>query len=288
MDNTENMTEAEYRSAPGLNYSTLKKIDLSPKHFRHERDNGSGDSTAFAFGRAYHALTLEPEVFEQDFCVMPATIKQKRGKAWDEFSEENEGKQIISLADHNKLITMAAKVLEHPEAKKLLRGRGCEFEIPEFWEYRGHKCKSKIDFRNTALKTRRYMGDLKSTEHIEPRRFFKSALNYDYPAQAWYYQAANTYQTGEALPWYWIAQEKKAPYDVAVIHAPQNVLDYGKRQVDLWLDRLEYCEAMEASYREQGVSEKHFMHQAWPGVAPCIIEFELPAWASPDDDLIID
>jgi hypothetical protein len=38
MDNLKKLTEAEYRSAPGLNYSTLKKIEVSPLHFVHARD----------------------------------------------------------------------------------------------------------------------------------------------------------------------------------------------------------------------------------------------------------
>lgn len=272
MDNSENMTEAEYRAAPGLNYSTLKKIDLSPMHYKHARDEPQSDSPVFFAGRALHSATLEPDLFKSEYVVMPEGMLKGNSKAYKEFRAENEGSPILTIKEFQLYTHIANKVFEHPEARKLLNSKGTEFEVPLFWEYRGHKLKSKLDWRNPSAKRRPHMGDLKSTETIELRKFFKIATNYDYPAQAWYYQAANTFHTGEVLPFYWIAVEKKAPYDVAVIHAGQDVLTYGRDQVDLWLDKIEQCEST----------------NTWPGVAPGIVEFELPAWASPDDDLIID
>jgi hypothetical protein len=202
---------------------------------------------------------------------MPEGMKRGNSKAYKEFVAENSGSEIITIAERETFMKIAAKVFEHPEARKLLKARGNDFELPLFWEYRGHKLKSKLDLRNIKRKNR-FTCDVKSTETIEPRQFFRSAMKYDYPAQAWFYQAANTYHTGNVDPWFWIAVEKKAPFDVAVIRATDEVLAYGKKRVDSWLEKIEQCE-------KSGV---------WPGVAPEIIDFELPAWAAENDELIID
>lgn len=271
MDNNKKMTEAEYRSAPGLNYSTLKKIGVSPLHFLHARDQPQSDNKAFFFGRALHAAILEPKIFKDDYVIIPEGINRGNSKAYKEFVAANEGSEILSISERDNFVRIANKVYEHPEARKMLKARGNDFEIPLFWEYRGHKLKSKLDLRNIKRKSR-FTCDVKSTETIEPRKFFRSAMNYDYLAQAWFYQAANTYHTGNVDPWFWIAVEKKAPYDVAVIKATDEALAYGKTQIDKWLMKIEECESS----------------GNWPGVAPQIIDFELPAWAAENDDLIIE
>jgi hypothetical protein len=266
------MTDAEYRAADGLNYTDLKAIDLSPFHFRDVRDNKREDTTTFFKGRAIHAATLEARLFKREYIVMPEGMKKGNSKVYKEFCAEHEGSPIITIQESELYQHIARKVWDNEHARKLLKSKGTEFEVPLFWEYRGHKLKSKLDWRNNKARRRPHMGDLKSTVTIDPHKFFRVATNYHYPAQFWYYQKANEFHTGERLPFYCIAVENVRPYDVAVIHCPDPVLDYGKEQIDLWLDRVEECEAA-----------KH-----WPGVANDeILTFELPAWASPDDDLVI-
>jgi len=269
------MTESEYRAHPALNFTDLKAIETSPLHFKEIRDHGHDSSKAFDFGSLVHMAALELAQFNKSTVILPDGIKKGNSNAYKEFKAEHEGKHILSPEEDGLYRHIANKVHSDEHAKALLKSRGTEFEVPLFWEYRGHKLKSKTDWRNPSAKRRPHMGDLKSTETISPDAFLKKAYKFHYHAQFWYYQAANEYNTGERLPFYVVAVEKKRPFDVAVFHVPDETLDYGKDTVDRWLDEYERC-----------LESKH-----WPGVAAGeILTFKLPEWVSSDgdEDLVID
>ena len=59
--------------------------------------------------RAVHALVLEPENFDRDFAVYEG--KTRRGKAWDAFQIEHEGRTILNTREHGEAETIAAAVL---------------------------------------------------------------------------------------------------------------------------------------------------------------------------------
>jgi hypothetical protein len=262
-----------YRQAPGLNYSLLKTIDVSPKAFAHARNNPPESKGVLIDGHRIHVSTLEPAVWRRTVKVMPEGMRRGNSKAYKEFCAEYEGKEIVTEAEFQKYLGIRESILAHPEARRLLTSRGTEKERAVFWKYRGLAMKSKIDWRNRRAVRRPHMGDLKSAVSINRHKFFAQATELHYPAQAWFYQSAEAYETGERLPWYWIAAEKKAPYDVAVFSACDAVLSYGKSLIDRWIDEL--LAAQDSGH--------------WPGQAEEIIPFELPGRIGHDttQDLII-
>ena len=76
---------------------------------------GSEDKPAYAFGRAFHCLILEPEEFNNRYYIMddreiceeiggarPTTTKKY--KAWlEEIQPETEGKEILAIDDFERL-----------------------------------------------------------------------------------------------------------------------------------------------------------------------------------------
>ena len=93
------MTEQEYRSAPGVNKSTLWNLRKSPAHYKFYLDNPPEDTTAMRIGRAVHAAILTPTAYKRDFVTLPAGI-DRRTKAGKEeyaaFIEASAGKEILT------------------------------------------------------------------------------------------------------------------------------------------------------------------------------------------------
>ena len=60
------MSDRDYRALEAVNYSTLKHIRKSPKHYLHALENPD-TSTNYSMLRAIHALVLEPFSFDRRF-----------------------------------------------------------------------------------------------------------------------------------------------------------------------------------------------------------------------------
>ena len=83
----------EYRSIKAVNFSTLKLIRKSPKHYKWNIDHGSEDTTGRSLGRATHCLVLTPELFNEEFSIYDGKVR--KGKLWDKFEAENQNKTIL-------------------------------------------------------------------------------------------------------------------------------------------------------------------------------------------------
>src|SRR4030042_4181230 len=76
------MNHPEYSEIKALNWTTLKKIDVSPAWLRHCIDHPDEDSDKASWrqGRATHCSTLEPERFLSDYVVTPDFAQMSRDK----------------------------------------------------------------------------------------------------------------------------------------------------------------------------------------------------------------
>ena len=64
-------SEEDYRKATAVNWSTLKAMAKSPKHYKWALDHqDEGDTASRGMLRAIHCLVLEPAVFDRDFAVV--------------------------------------------------------------------------------------------------------------------------------------------------------------------------------------------------------------------------
>lgn len=61
--------ENYHRKCIGASSSALKKLLRSPAHYRAYKAAKDQDSPARRFGRAVHAMCLEPETFDENFVV---------------------------------------------------------------------------------------------------------------------------------------------------------------------------------------------------------------------------
>ena len=252
------MTEQEYRSAEGVNKSTLWNLRKSPAHYKYFLDNPPEDTAAFRFGRAVHAAILTPTAYKRDFAIIPEGIdrRTKAGKEeYQAFLEAAAGKEIISAEDAQTVRGIVRAFRKNRDAVELLKGTKREKAL--FWtDDNGILCKCRIDAYKAGT-----MIDLKTATDAETDNFSREALRYGYDVQAAHYMDAYRHKESAVPPeWYFIVIEKAEPYTINILKADIGFLDYGYMRRQELIEKLKAC-------RESGT---------FPGYGTN--ELLLPAW----------
>ena len=248
------MKHEEYEELPGMNWSRLKLMDVSPLHFH--RTPPREESIFLRKGLAVHTLVLEPDEFDEEYMVWPG---QRRGKMWLEFKEDYEDDYcILTEAEADEARAIANAVLAHDDAMSLLsRGKS---EQPLLWTdaETGIKCKGRTDYYRDRLV------DLKTSAFVEVERYSKQCARLLYHCQLAFYKdglVANG-ASPDMVP-AMVVVESSAPYDVVVYDIPDHVINLGRDLYRRLLGR--YAECMKSG--------------VWPGVANGQrLELILPEW----------
>jgi hypothetical protein len=207
-------------------------IEDGPQGLEYYLENGSEDNPAFAFGRALHTLILEPDEFLNRYYIFDdrAICKEiggarptstKKYKEWkEELSQDNFGKEMISLSDMDKLTEMEDKLYSIPQVKALLDKTAREIIYQR--DIDGVPCKGKLD----AVKPNKMIIDLKTTSDAPtPYNMMRRIRNFNYDRQmAFYCELA---QVPDACI---IAIEKKKPYTVGVYMLSEDTLAEGAKK----------------------------------------------------------
>src|SRR5687768_16753006 len=110
-----------------VNWSTLKHMGRSPAHYQHALKVPSEDTAAKKVGRCTHLAALEPELFLREVAVWDGGVR--RGKLWDAFEAANPGKELLTLAEHERCVAIQRAVRSHPVAARYLEGGSAEATI---------------------------------------------------------------------------------------------------------------------------------------------------------------
>lgn len=274
------MNNEEYHSRPEISKSDLDAAAKSGVHFLHKKEGLKSKPTpAMRIGSAFHALILEPDVFENEFIYKPEILnaRSKEGKEWKARQEEA-GKIVLSEDDKEQLEAMKKALFNCAPAKKLLSAAG-KPEQSYFWEDKetGLGCKCRPDYMFDDGST---IVDLKTTTDASYRGFLRSISNFRYHVQAgWYMNGLEqaTYQRPERF--IFIAVEKTAPYGIGVYEADlyMTVNGYDQARIDLQkIDKWKkeenypnYCTDI------QQISLPSWMTGAAKGKTPVIPDIEL-------------
>lgn len=260
------MNHAEYTKIPGLNWSSLKHLVESPRLFQLRLTEPEADSAVFLFGRALHCLVLEPGRFSESYGPQPyfgdgRTKEAKEKKAKWEATEKRPGVEYLPGDDFAAISCMAGALREHRVAREMLTG--VRFEELVTWTDKatGLLCKSRQD----CIGPRRIV-DLKSARRVG-RRYLGDAADYLYHGQLAFYHdgaiAAGALPPDADRP-VLIAALKEAPWDVQCLQMTEATLEAGRALYRSCLRRFQECEAADV----------------WPGVAPDLQDWDLPAWAA--------
>lgn len=277
------MTEQEYRAAPGMNVSLLVNGLRSMKHLRWEMDNPSPSTPAMKRGTMFHCYLLQPPEFNRRFVEMPAfemddlsctdAGKPSTSKATKyyksrvaKFEEDNRDAEVITPADRQWCVDMAAGVMADPKAREILDA--CEWEQPLFGEIEGVACKGLVDLLSEC-----WLADVKTSLDVNPRRFGSTAAKLNYPFRLAFYRELAR-QNGYPIDTvYLIAVESKGPFDCVVSEVPDVVLDNAMTEVRRVL--LTYKRCLETG--------------EWPGVSGGEVQqLTIPLWAMGDEDAVVE
>ena len=81
-------------------------------------------------GSAFHALVLEPKLFEATYHIIPKM--RRSGPKWEKEQETAKEKEILWTEDYEELTGMLAAINNHEQASKYLAGS--DREVSMFWE----------------------------------------------------------------------------------------------------------------------------------------------------------
>lgn len=259
---TSGPTFDEYRAIDAVNWSTLKQMRRSPKHYQFIVANPIEDTTRLALGRATHTAVLEPDKFALDYAVFRGP--RRAGKDWDAFCAANRGRTILKLDEYATALAMRDAVRAHPIAGPILASGLPEQTFTWTDPETGLECKARPDWLATAAAC---FADLKTTVDVDADRFGALSARMGYHGQVAFYRRG-LLAHGLDLPPKIIAVEAAEPHDVAVFAVDEDALYAGDEEVGELLRRVAEC-------RESG---------KWPGRYETEMRLTLPAWAFPDED----
>lgn len=214
-----------------LRFSHLKKLALSPAHYRHAVEH-SDDFRQLRVGSATHALVFENELV----CCYDGI---RRGKEWEQFKLDHTGCILLNRAEYDDASAIAQAVKKNPLVQELglLDGEGIS-ETTLDWKYCGRVARSTPD-----RFTRHFVLDLKTTRCAKPDWFMREITKMAYHSQLAFYQDAIEHVHGyrpDAA--YIVAVESKAPYPVVVFRLTPELLEAGHRQCRAWFEQLKIAE----------------------------------------------
>ena len=222
---------------------------------------------AMLLGTNIHTAVLEPARFVDEMVVWDG--KSRRGKAWDEFKGENDGKTIVTPAEVDLLADIQKSVCDHPEAVEIIEG--CDKEVSVFWDSPEIYGEGKARF--DMFTPNEMWGDLKSTSKIHPREFQSHAEKMGYFHQAgWAAEGMNRLGLSMEIGYYIVAVETSAPFDVVVYE-----LDFD----DVMIARLE-CKKIATKYK-LALKSGQFDGVASDGIQT----LRRPSWATPELEITL-
>ena len=233
------MTEAEYRAAAGINWSTLKYMRDSPMAYQHAVMVPRADSAKLMLGRAVHTLVLQPDQFDAQFVVWDGG--DRRGAEWKVFAEANSARTILKVDEMALASRIADAVFNHSPALDLLQG--CTFEAPLVWHDPATEmlCKARLDAIHAG---EGLLIDLKTTRSADNRRFGLECARLGYALQLAHYAAGCEHAAGFVPQRHiLIAVEKDAPHDVGVFEVADMHKELARDEVAMLLQRVKECRA---------------------------------------------
>lgn len=262
---------SQYSQIKAINWSTLKYMGESPKHYRHAVDSTeSTDTASRGMLRAIHCLVLEPDVFGSTFAITDMR-RDKRTKVYQEFMSLHEGKTMLTVKEHDEAQQVASAVRSDPVAMRYLGHPAARFEQVIRWEcsVTGLPCKGIADLLiidgDEAI-----VIDLKTLRSNAIRSVAR-----DIASMGFHGQIAGHYADGVRVSYGVdrvrcgiLAVESNAPHDVTMVWLSEDEAWAGECLRNGHMERLAECMAS----------------GEWPGRHPEEVEGAgLPAYAFPPE-----
>ena len=274
-----------------MNWSRLKLMQRSPRHYRDGYAEAGKDSAARRLGRVVHMMTLEPALSNLGIEIWTGQ-GNRSSKAYKEWAAKMAPHVETVMPDEFDVAEkMAESVRAHPVASVLLSAGEAEVVLHWVEDVDGHPvtCKGRADWliRSATPEQAAAVGcqpgeaillDLKTCGSVDPREVRRYAASQMTHGQMSHYAAGVESMLGRPLgAAVMVSVETRAPHDVACDLMPADEALYGGSLLRMaLLRRLVECER----------------DDEWPGTAPALRRLDLPAWApgwehDTDDEAVV-
>ena len=239
-----------------ISSTQLKRYLTSPKYFQFIRENPDLDTVSLEAsmqGSVYHSMLasltntgdLEKD-FMNEFFIFEAPVNPKTGKAYGKDSiaymeaynqalADNPGKEVTSEAEVETARKMVNCLLNAcgrtSHAVKQLIEWG-QAEVSFFVQHEGWGFKVRTD-----LQTQNKIVDWKtiSADDLHQSTIVKQISKLHYGISAAFYQFFLHEITGQWKEFYWVFQQKQAPYDAVLVSAADIAYSWNEEQQHLRL-----------------------------------------------------
>ena len=275
-------TNKEYHSnSEYIGSTSLKKYGISPAHYLENKLCPTESTDAMISGSVYHTLILEPENFEKEVFVLNETLrpvpdkdyKTKENRDWKAGQMAlNQDKYCIKSTDHEILLLMKTELQKNKFAWNLLHG---EIEQSYYAILDGVKVKIRPD----SFMPGKYKSDLKTCNDASLEAFKRHSFDMGYHISGSLYSDILDliYEPEISEPFFFVAQEKTAPYSVAVYLASEQFLAQGRHCYSAYLSLHKKC-------LETGVYPGY---EAYSQNEHGVFILDLPVWGLKEIPLII-
>lgn len=258
------LTNNDYHEHNAIGSTTLKYALHSMAKFKAALDGLiEGPSTkALELGQMAHEIILEDK--ENEYVSAPVVDKRtKAGKeAMAVFNKENEGKKVVDAKDLQMVLSMKESFMKHDLAPNIRKGG--EAEMAYFASFQGIEYKAKADYYVQSDEGD-YIVDYKTMTGNDFSDVQRAIAKYRYDIQAAHYMKVVEAVEGRPVKdFFWIFQEKEAPYELVVVRASDSMIERAK-------DRVDYLYGKIAMAKESNIYESKFSQE--------IVEMDLPDWA---------
>lgn len=233
------MTDTDYHAHKAVGSTTLKHCLDSMAKFKAAVDGRifKTDTDYFDIGKAAHAAVLEQN-FDRYVCGPEVN---KSTKAWKEFEEANPNKICLKESQYIQIQGMYEAFYSHTLAPRITN-KG----MPEksfFVDILGQEYKARPDYIVPEGDEREsksyYLVDYKTTGQLDYELCQKQIANYGYDISAAHYiQVIGAATAMPITEYYWIFQEKVAPYEIAVFRMDDECKDRATKVVKRLYEKI--------------------------------------------------
>ena len=261
-------TTAEGRSL--IRSTTLRRIEQSPMHARHDDLWPRPATEALDRGTAQHLLLFEPDRFDSEFIVAPHINRTtKAGKAaWADLEANAEGRTILRPATKGdpgeKLdaFRQMAEAARRNETFGAMLEKG-KPEVSVFAEVGGLPCKVRVDWLCQHEGWTTVVNYKTTGKSADFGAFRRDAINYSYDfSEALYRMVLDKAVPGPERRYVFAVQETYPPYAVACYEIDEDWMAAATERVKRALSIWKACERS----------------GQWPGYEDGIQPMSMPEW----------
>ena len=245
----------EYRAIEAINASQYKEhYNSSTEQILESMKVERKASKAMDLGTVIHSVVLEPDLPMDDVAVWSGG--HKRGKAWTEFKEDNDGRLIITQEQMDALPVIAENVHKDKDARRLLAESTREVTL-EWVADCGANCKARLDILNDGGML---LSDVKTMEYINKFKFWSQVDRMGYWLQAGHYidGAIKCYDLRCNPEFWFLCIETKPPYSVICRPMSGEYLEFARREAHKMVTKIHIAHvtgSIETLADKEGIEE---------------------------------